>query len=111
MNQLPVTPGATFLPGVVTVPLRNETDGSFTFNYVIKVYKENEPRNFNDARGMVISDYQQVLEDKWVTQLKKKYPVKVNSAVFSAIKLFSRFWAFYTNSFTPFQIALGLPNV
>jgi peptidyl-prolyl cis-trans isomerase SurA len=68
------------------VPVKNDIDGTYTFNYIIKVYKQNEQRNFDDARGMVISDYQQVLEDRWLAQLKKKYPVKVNTAVFNSIK-------------------------
>ena len=86
LGQLPVVDRTNFLAGTVTAPVKNEADGTFTFNYIIKVYKVNEPRNFDDARGMVISDYQQVLEDKWLAQLKKKYPVKVNTAVFSTIK-------------------------
>lgn len=86
LGQLPVAEKTNFLPGVVTLPVKNEADGTYTFNYVIKVYKEKQQRNFEDARGMVISDYQQVLEDKWMADLKKKYPVKVNTAVFNSIK-------------------------
>jgi peptidyl-prolyl cis-trans isomerase SurA len=86
LSQLPVVDRTNFLPGVATVPVKNDIDGTYTFNYIIKVYKQNEQRNFDDARGMVISDYQQVLEDRWLAQLKKKYPVKVNTAVFNSIK-------------------------
>jgi peptidyl-prolyl cis-trans isomerase SurA len=86
LGQLPVVDRTNFLPNVVTVPVKNDADGTYTFNYIIKVYKQNEPRNFEDARGMVISDYQQVLEDRWLAQLKKKYPVKVNQSVFASIK-------------------------
>jgi peptidyl-prolyl cis-trans isomerase SurA len=81
LGQLPVIERTNFTPGIVTAPVKNEADGTFTFNYIIKVYRDNEQRNFDDARGMVISDYQQVLEDKWLAQLKKKYPVKINTAV------------------------------
>ena len=50
------------------------------------MHPEPQPRLFEDAKGLVISDYQQELEDKWVADLKKKYPVKVNRVVFEGIK-------------------------
>ena len=34
------------------------------------------PRNFEDARGFVINDYQSFLEDKWVAVLKEEIPRK-----------------------------------
>lgn len=34
--------------------------------------------SFEEARPAVISDYQTFLEKNWLTQLRKKYPVKVN---------------------------------
>ena len=59
---------------------------SYTFNYIVRVYHDPSPRSFDDARGMVISDYQQEIEDRWIDELKKKYPVKVDQAVFRTIK-------------------------
>jgi peptidyl-prolyl cis-trans isomerase SurA len=35
-------------------------------------------RSFSDARAAVISDYQNHLEKRWLEQLRKKYPVKIN---------------------------------
>ncbi len=72
-------------PGMITAPVKNP-DGTYTFNYIIKVYPVKEQRSFDDARGLVISYYQQVLEEKWLAELKKKYPVKVNQPVFNSIK-------------------------
>lgn len=86
LGQLPVFERTNFSPGLFTSLVKNENDGTVSFNYIINVYKLSEPRTFDDARGMVISDYQQVLEQKWLTLLKKKYPVKVNMAVFNSIK-------------------------
>lgn len=36
------------------------------------------PKTFAEARGAVINDYQAVLEQQWLAQLRQKYPVKIN---------------------------------
>ena len=33
-----------------------------------------------DVKGLVISDYQRLLEEKWVKELKAKYSVEVNNS-------------------------------
>jgi peptidyl-prolyl cis-trans isomerase SurA len=38
---------------------------------------------FEEARIQVINDYQQMLEDKWINELKKKYPVSINQSILS----------------------------
>ncbi len=86
LGQLVVAERTNFTPGLLTYPVKNANDGSYTFNYVIHVYHEPAPRTFEDARGLIISDYQQEIEDKWIEELKKKYPVKVSEAVFNSIK-------------------------
>ncbi|MBS1932978.1 MAG: hypothetical protein JST96_03195 [Bacteroidetes bacterium] len=63
----------------------NQTDNTVTFAYIVKMYNEREPRNYNDAKGFVINDYQSYLEDNWIAELKKKYPVKVNEAVLKSL--------------------------
>ena len=40
----------------------------------------------DQIKGIVISDYQNLLEEKWVNDLKSKYTVKVNSDVFYLAK-------------------------
>jgi len=44
--------------------------------------KFNDPgiKTFEEARGAVINDYQQQLEDNWIKSLKKKYPVVIHQA-------------------------------
>lgn len=86
LSQLPVLEKTNFTKGLFTAPVKNENDGSYTFNYVFNVYNDPAQRSFDDARGMVISDYQQVLEEKWIAELRKKYPVAVNQAVFATVK-------------------------
>ncbi|MBI1780046.1 MAG: peptidylprolyl isomerase [Sphingobacteriales bacterium] len=85
MSQIPVVEKTNFEKGITTVPLKNDQDGTSVFAYIVKVYREPGQRNFEEAKGLVINDYQVVLEDKWITVLKKKYPVKVDEKVLGAI--------------------------
>ncbi|MCA6078277.1 peptidylprolyl isomerase [Fulvivirga sedimenti] len=50
--------------------------------YVIHVtdVQENKVKPFEKIRGLVISDYQQFLEERWVQQLRDKYPVIRNES-------------------------------
>ena len=73
-----------FSAGMVTEPVVN-ADGTASFAKIIKVYPANMQRSFEEARGLVINDYQNFLEEKWVAQLKKKYPVKMNENVFKTL--------------------------
>jgi peptidyl-prolyl cis-trans isomerase SurA len=86
LSQLATLDKIGLAAGRITVPVKNQNEGSYTFSCIIKVYNEPSQRSFEDARGMVITDYQQVLEDKWLNELKRKYPVKVNEQVFQTIK-------------------------
>jgi peptidyl-prolyl cis-trans isomerase SurA len=81
LGQIPVLERTNFKDGLITASVKNDTDNSITFAYIVKVYPQREPRNFDDARGFVINDYQTELEEKWIENLKKKYPVKVNEDV------------------------------
>jgi peptidyl-prolyl cis-trans isomerase SurA len=38
---------------------------------------------FEEARVQVINDFQQMLEEKWINELKKKYPISINQTVFN----------------------------
>lgn len=55
-----------------------EVDGIY---YLIDVSNLLPPgiKTFEEARASVISDYQDQLEKEWVEQLKKKYPVSINT--------------------------------
>ncbi len=82
IKQLPGTGDANdhYFTGMVT-----NNDKTVQFAYVIRKFPNPEPRTFEDARGMVINDYQNELENKWITELEKKYPVKVDEGVFRTL--------------------------
>ena len=88
LTQLPAPEGTKFVAGTMTQPLKNNQDGSQTFCYIFDVKQQPGQRSFEEARGFVINDYQQVLEERWLEQLKKKYPVKVNEAVWQTVAKF-----------------------
>ena len=44
------------------------------------------PKELNEVRGLVTSDYQNYLEKEWVEALKAKYPVTVNKEVLKLVK-------------------------
>jgi peptidyl-prolyl cis-trans isomerase SurA len=71
---------ATFTPLTL-----NATDNTVSFAYIINVHTQPSPRTFEEAKGLVMNDYQNQLEEQWVRDLKKKYPVKINQAVMTKI--------------------------
>lgn len=60
------------------------SDGSITFVKVIKVVPPT-PKTLKEARGYVISGYQDELEKTWLANLRTKYPVQVNQEVFNSL--------------------------
>jgi len=87
LGQIPVVDRTNFTEGLITAPVTNEQDSSKTFAYIIRLHNEKEPKGFEDAKGSVINDYQVFLEEQWVTELKKQYPIKVNRKVFKSLPL------------------------
>ena len=87
LSQLPAKPKTKFIEAMVSQPLVNENDGTATFVKIIKIYPSNQQRNFEEARGLIINDYQNFLEKKWLARLKKKYPVRINEKVFKSLLL------------------------
>lgn len=66
-------------------PITVNSDGTVGFLQYFRSYPAGEQRSFEDARGMIVNDYQEILEKNWIEQLKKKYPIKVNEAVLKSI--------------------------
>lgn len=85
LSQLPVVERTNFTEGLVTAPVVNDLDHTATFSYIIRLHRDKERKQFNEARGSVITDYQDVLENTWIAELKKKYPVKINRKVLNSL--------------------------
>lgn len=61
-------------------------DGEFYFvNKVSKIIPASV-KTFDEAHGRVVNDYQQYLEDNWVSNLKKEFKVNINQEVFERMK-------------------------
>ena len=48
--------------------------------------RDPEPKTLREAKGLVTSDYQVELEEQWMEQLHKKYPVKVDQKVLAKVR-------------------------
>ncbi len=81
LAQLSMASLAEVAAGTVTLPRRVSGSDGYVFSYLIRPYKDQAPRSFEDAMGFVTNDYQGVLEEEWVNRLKIKYPVKINEAM------------------------------
>jgi len=85
-EQMPIKSTVDKRIGFISLPEKNGGDDSYSFIYVTGVFDKVEPRSFEDARGLVMNDYQQLLEKDWLADLKKKYVVKVNEAVWNTVQ-------------------------
>ena len=71
--------------GFISSPVVNSTDNTTSFVKVLHLFPADQQRSFSEAKGLVINDYQNYLEEKWIEELKKMYPIKVNEAVFQSL--------------------------
>ena len=85
MTKIPGAQKTTFKGGTITTIVKNKDDNSSSFALILKTYPTPGQKAFTDARGDVISDFQDSIDKKWIAELKKKYPVKVNQEVLKSI--------------------------
>lgn len=60
------------------------TDSSVTI-IVIKQMVGPEPKLLTEAKGYIVSDYQEYLEKNWIEELRAKYPIVVNEDVLRSL--------------------------
>jgi peptidyl-prolyl cis-trans isomerase SurA len=85
MNQIPGTSKSPLAKGTITTPAVNKSDNTASFAYITRIYTEPQPRTYEEAKGLVVNDYQAELEQKWLAELRKKYPVVINQAVLAGL--------------------------
>jgi peptidyl-prolyl cis-trans isomerase SurA len=85
LSQIPVTLDPKTPEGYVSEISVSPVDGNTSFIKLVHHYNAGLQRSFDEAKGMVINDYQNILEEKWIEELKVKYPVKINEAVFQSL--------------------------
>lgn len=60
--------------------------GNYYFVAKVKDIKPSAPKAIEECKGTLVTDYQQYLEDNWVSELKKDFSVKINTEVFNQVK-------------------------
>lgn len=54
--------------------------------FVVGKLLKNGPESYTDVGGLVISDYQNYLEQEWLKQLRTKYPIEIDTEVLNTIE-------------------------
>ena len=81
-GQYDVVDKTNWIKGITTVNKLN--DSSFQFIFIKDIVKP-EPKTLKEAKGYVVSDYQEYLEKKWLADLRNKYPIVVNQDVLKSL--------------------------
>jgi peptidyl-prolyl cis-trans isomerase SurA len=69
-------------PGVTA---NENVKNKIMFANIRKVVKPT-PKTYQEAKGLITSEYQTWLEKEWIDSLKKKYPVSIDRKVFESIQ-------------------------
>jgi peptidyl-prolyl cis-trans isomerase SurA len=85
LTQLSLPASITPKEGMITPITENITDATAGFMKIVRIHNANEQRSYDEAKGLVTNDYQNILEEKWIAELKKKYSVKVDDKVFQSL--------------------------
>ena len=86
-SEIVVEPGSAELAGLefkkksVSKPVIDTNNKKSLFKKVVKV-SPSRRKSLKEARGYVVADYQDQLEQKWISDLRKEYPVSVNKEVY-----------------------------
>ncbi|MFT6810784.1 MAG: peptidyl-prolyl cis-trans isomerase SurA [Saprospiraceae bacterium] len=76
--------GLLIEPNVVSVPQINNSLKMTTFKKIEEILPAG-PKKLKEAKGYVISDYQDELEEAWIEELKKEYKVNLKKKTLRSI--------------------------
>jgi peptidyl-prolyl cis-trans isomerase SurA len=65
-------------------PVQKLGENSYQFTQT-KAIVNPEPKNLKEAKGYIVSDYQEYLEKTWLAQLKAKYPILTDETVLKSL--------------------------
>ncbi|MDX9789380.1 MAG: peptidylprolyl isomerase [Candidatus Kapabacteria bacterium] len=61
-------------------------DGNYYYIVKADKYLSAGPKTLEECKGRAINDYQQYLEENWVSELKKEFKISLNREVFEKLK-------------------------
>ena len=74
-----------FKKDVAVTPLKD-----FPIDAVYGKLLKKKPDSYEDVRGLVTADYQEMLEKRWVAELREKYPVEIYKDVLETVNKHSK---------------------
>lgn len=81
-GQYDVVDKIEWKPGLT--PVTKINDSSYQF-ILVKQIAGPEPKSLKEAKGYIVSDYQEYLEKTWLAELRSRYPISVDDAVFRSL--------------------------
>ena len=81
-GQYDVVDRIDWKPGLTSITKLN--DSSYQF-ILVKQIVQPEPKSLKEAKGYIVSDYQEYLEKTWLESLRNKYPIKLDESVFRSL--------------------------
>ena len=81
-GQYDVVDKIDWKPGLT--PINKINDSSYQF-ILVKQIAGPEPKSLKEAKGYIVSDYQEYLEKTWLEALRMKYPISVENSVFQSL--------------------------
>ena len=81
-GQYDVVDKIDWKPGLTSINKLN--DSSYQF-ILVKQIVQPEPKSLKEAKGYIVSDYQEYLEKTWLEALRNKYPIKLDESVFKSL--------------------------